>query len=64
MAPMARVRPPWSNIIAGTLKPTSGKVLWDGEDIEKMDWRYREVLGFQAQIPSLYKAFKADEFLR
>ena len=29
-----------------------------------MDWRYREVQGFQAQIPSLYKAFKADEFLR
>ena len=52
------------NIIAGILKPTSGTVLWDGEDIEKMDWRYREILGFQPQTPSLYKSFKADEFLR
>ena len=52
------------NIIAGILKPTSGRVLWDGEDIEKMDWRYREILGFQPQTPSLYKSFKADEFLR
>ena len=52
------------NIIAGILKPTSGKVLWDGEDIEVLDWRYRDVLGFQPQTPSLYKSFKADEFLR
>ena len=52
------------NIIAGILKPTSGRVLWDGEDIENMDWRYREILGFQPQTPSLYKSFKADEFLR
>lgn len=52
------------NIIAGILRPTSGKVLWDGEDIEKLDWRYRDILGFQPQTPSLYKSFKADEFLR
>ena len=52
------------NIIAGILRPTSGKVLWDGEDIETLDWRYRDILGFQPQTPSLYKSFKADEFLR
>lgn len=52
------------NIIAGILRPTSGKVLWDGEDIETLDWRYRDILGFQPQTPSLYKTFKADEFLR
>ena len=51
-------------IIAGILRPTSGKVLWDGEDIETLDWRYRDILGFQPQTPSLYKTFKADEFLR
>ena len=27
-------------------------------------WRYRELLGFQPQTPSLYKSFRADEFLR
>ena len=52
------------NIIAGILKPTDGRVLWDGEDIEALDWRYRDILGFQPQTPSLYKSFKADEFLR
>ena len=52
------------NIIAGILKPTEGRVLWDGEDIEALDWRYRDILGFQPQTPSLYKSFKAEEFLR
>lgn len=33
------------NIIAGILRPTSGKVLWDGKDIDDLDWRYRELLG-------------------
>lgn len=52
------------NIIAGILRPTSGRVLWNGEDIVSMDWRYREILGFQPQNPALYKTFRADEFLR
>lgn len=52
------------NIIAGILKPTEGRVLWDSEDIEALDWRYRDILGFQPQTPSLYKSFKAEEFLR
>ena len=52
------------NIIAGILRPTSGRVLWDGEDIDALDWRYREILGFQPQTPSLYKSFRAEEFLR
>ena len=52
------------NIIAGILRPTSGQVLWDGEDIDALDWRYREILGFQPQMPSLYKSFRAEEFLR
>lgn len=52
------------NIIAGILQQSKGKILWNGEDTVKMDWRYREILGFQPQMPSLYKTFKADEFLR
>ena len=31
---------------------------------ERSMWRYRELLGFQPQTPSLYKSFRADEFLR
>ena len=52
------------NIIAGILRPTSGRVLWDGENIDILDWHYREILGFQPQMPSLYKSFRAEEFLR
>ena len=52
------------NIIVGILRPTSGRVLWNGKDIASLDWRYRNILGFQPQTPSLYKSFRADEFLR
>lgn len=52
------------NIIAGILGPTSGSVLWDGENIDALEWRYRDILGFQPQTPSLYKSFRAGEFLR
>lgn len=52
------------NIIAGILRPTSGQVLWNGENIDALDWRYREILGFQPQMPSLYRSFRAEEFLR
>lgn len=52
------------HIIVGILRPTSGRVLWDGEDIAQLDWRYREMLGFQPQSPALYKSFRAEEFLR
>lgn len=53
-----------SSIIAGILQPTEGQVLWDGEPISAMGSRYREILGFQPQLPSLYKTFRAGEFLR
>lgn len=52
------------NIIAGILRPTSGGVFWNRENIEKLGWRYRDILGFQPQTPALYKSFRADEFLR
>ena len=52
------------NIIAGILRQTEGQVLWDGQDICRLDRQYREILGFQPQNVALYKSFKADEFLR
>lgn len=52
------------NSIAGILQPTAGTILWDGTDIRTLDWRYRDILGFQPQAPALYKTFRADEFLR
>ena len=52
------------NMVAGILRPTGGSVLWDGQDTDALGPRYREVLGFQPQTPSLYASFRADEFLR
>ena len=52
------------NMIAGILRPTEGEILWDGEEIRMLDRRYREILGFQPQNVSLYKDFRANEFLR
>lgn len=51
-------------MIAGILRPTSGTILWDGRKIGELDEHYREILGFQPQMPSLYQSFRADEFLR
>ena len=51
-------------MVAGILRPTGGSVLWDGQDTDALGPRYREVLGFQPQTPSLYASFRADEFLR
>ncbi len=52
------------NIIAGILKPSGGRVLWDGKEIGDLGCAYREILGFQPQNVSLYRDFRADEFLR
>lgn len=52
------------NIIAGILPATRGTVMWDGREIHGLGKKYREILGFQPQTPSLYRDFKAGEFLR
>lgn len=52
------------NIVAGVLRRTSGSVLWNGEDIDAMGERYRDILGYLPQEPGLYKDFTARMFLR
>lgn len=51
------------NIIAGLLKPTSGRVLWNGRDIRELKTAYLEVLGFQPQAASFYGDFTGRQFL-
>lgn len=51
------------NIITGNLRPTGGKVLWEGEDIAALGPKYRAVLGFAPQIGGMYSAFTGRRFL-
>ncbi|MFS0823964.1 ABC transporter ATP-binding protein [Bacillus sp. 1P02SD] len=50
-------------ILASVMKPSSGRVLLDGEDITVMDYRYRDVIGYLPQHVGLYKNFTAEKFL-
>ncbi|MEI5906851.1 ABC transporter ATP-binding protein [Bacillus spongiae] len=45
------------------IKPTSGRILLDGKDIEVLDEQYRDVLGYLPQYIGLYKNFTAEKYL-
>lgn len=50
-------------ILASVMKPTSGRVLLDGEDIAVLKEQYRDLIGYLPQQVGLYKSFKAEKFL-
>lgn len=52
------------NLIADNIKRTEGSILYNGEEILKMDKKYREILGFMPQEGEMYNDFTAREFLR
>lgn len=51
------------NIITGNIKPSSGQVRWDGEEIKKMGGEYRSLLGYAPQQQGLYHTFTGRRFL-
>ncbi len=51
------------NIITDNLNSDSGKVLYDGEDINKLGKGYRSVLGYMPQQQGLYDDFTLNRFL-
>ncbi len=51
-------------IIAGLLKPTSGRVVIDGHDLASHPARAKAALGFIPDRPFLYEKLTAVEFLR
>lgn len=51
------------NIIVGLMPPSSGQVLWNGEEIGKLGESYRKCLGYVPQQQTLYPEFTAKEFL-
>ncbi|WP_010283164.1 ABC transporter ATP-binding protein [Bacillus timonensis] len=50
-------------ILASVMKPSSGRVLLDGQDIAFLDYRYRDLIGYLPQNVGLYKNFTAEKFL-
>lgn len=51
------------NLITTNLKPTSGEILWNGENMNHADREFRAVLGYMPQQQAMYPGFTAEEFL-
>lgn len=51
------------NIITDNLKPTSGSVMYNGQDTVSMGSEFRRILGFMPQQQGLYPSFTLERFL-
>ncbi|MGM7681360.1 ABC transporter ATP-binding protein [Cytobacillus sp. Hm23] len=45
------------------INPTSGRILFDGKDVEDLGDEYRDILGYLPQDIGLYKNFSAEKYL-
>lgn len=45
------------------LKPTAGRILWDGQDIFELDGAYRRILGYLPQDFGFYPDFTVRDYL-
>lgn len=45
------------------IKPTSGEILWDGQDVYAMDGQYRKLLGYLPQDFGYYPDFSIHDYL-
>ncbi|BBF45349.1 ABC transporter, ATP-binding protein [Lachnospiraceae bacterium KM106-2] len=50
-------------MLCNILKPSSGEILYDGENINELGEKYREVLGYLPQKFGYYPEFTAKEFM-
>ena len=52
------------NIITQNIPADKGsEILWNGEDIDKLQEKYRSIIGFMPQQQELYPSFSASRFL-
>lgn len=51
-------------MIVDILTPSSGKILLDGKNIEKLGENYRDLLGYMPQDIGVYKNFSAKKYLK
>lgn len=52
------------NIITSNIPASSGKVLWNHQEIQKAGKEYRKILGYVPQQQALYPDFTVIEFMR
>ena len=50
-------------ILTTLIKPTSGEILWDGQDVFRMDGQYRKLLGYLPQDFGYYPDFSIYDYL-
>ena len=51
-------------MLTALLFPTSGQILWNGEDIHTLDENYRGLLGYLPQEFGYYPSYSPRQFLR
>ena len=51
-------------MITTLLRPTSGEIRWDGQDIFAMDSEYRRILGYLPQDYGFYPDFTVSDYLQ
>ena len=51
-------------MITTLLRPTSGEIRWDGQDIFAMDGEYRRILGYLPQDYGFYPDFTVSDYLQ
>lgn len=52
------------NIITGYLSPSAGKILFDGQDIQKIRKEASRRIGYLPEVPPLYVDMTVNDFLR
>lgn len=51
------------NIVTGNIRPTGGKVLWEGKEIGELGGKFRSLIGYAPQQQGLYDGFSGRRFL-
>ena len=64
LAPNGAGKTTLMKMLATLMYPTEGEILWNGEDIFRMDEDYRDLLGFLPQKFGFYKGYTVHDFLR
>lgn len=63
LAPNGAGKTTLMQILATLSFPDEGKALWNGEDIFKLDFRYRSILGFLPQDFGYYRDYSPQKYL-